>query len=93
MRNLSSVGNPPWDTLRGVRFGMLYGPTLIPVLVTHDALDDIERLPAEAGGHLACFNKHREAIEQAASTKHQRGRLEEGGAVIVQVGDLKPSSV
>jgi hypothetical protein len=30
--------------------------------------DDIKRPPAEAGGHLACFNKHREAIEQAAST-------------------------
>ena len=93
MGSLSSVGNPPRDTPRGVRFAMLYGPTFIPILVTHDALDDIERLPAEAGGHLACFNKHREAIEQAASTKHQRGQLEEGGAVIVQLGDLKPSGV
>jgi hypothetical protein len=72
---------------------MLDGPTLIAVLVTHDALDDIEPLPPEAGGRLACFNKHRESIEQVASTKHHRGELDEGGAVIVQVGDLKPSSV
>jgi hypothetical protein len=90
--SLQSVGNPGWDTIRGVRFGMLYGPTLIAVLVTHDALDDIERLPAIMGGHLACFNKHRVAIELAASAKHQRAQIDEGGGVIVDVGDVKPFS-
>ena len=90
--SLSSVANPAWETIRGVRFAMLYGATLVAVLVTHAALDDIERAPLEAGGHLACFNKHRETFERAASAKHQRGQLEESGAVIVQAGDLKPSS-
>ena len=54
--SLSSVGYPAWNTIRGVRFTMLYGQTLVPVLVTHDALDDIERDPPALGGHLACFN-------------------------------------
>ena len=41
--SLSSVGYAAWNTIRGVRFTMLYGQTLVPVLVTHDALDDVER--------------------------------------------------
>jgi len=89
--SLSSVGNPAWDTVRGVRFAMLYGSTLVAVLLTHAALDDIEH--AVSGGHLACFNKHRDAFEQAASAKHQRGLQEDNGAVIVQLGDLKSSSL
>ena len=43
-------------------------------------------------GRLACFNKHRDAFELAARAKHQRGQLEESGAVIVQAGDLKTLS-
>jgi len=89
---LSPVGNPAWDTIRGVRFAMLCGSTLVPILVTHAALDGIERAAAEMSGHLACFHKHREAIEQVASVKHQRGEREESGAVIVQAGDLKFSN-
>ena len=86
---LSSIGNPAWNTIRGVRFAMRYGPTLVAILITHSALEDIELIPREAGGPLACFEKHRDAFEQAASAKHQRGQLEEDGVVIVQSGDLK----
>ena len=71
---------------------MLYGSTLVAVLVTHAALDDIERARPRVGEHLACFNKHRDAIEKIASLKHQRGQCEESCAVIVQAGDLKSSS-
>ena len=87
--SLSSIGNPAWNTIRGVRFAMQYGPTLIEVLVTHAALEDIERIPLGAGGHLACFKKHRDTFEQTASAKHQRGQLEEDGLVMVLPGDLK----
>ena len=48
--SLSSVGNPAWETIRGVRFAMLCGPTLVAILVTHAALDDIERAPPGVGG-------------------------------------------
>jgi hypothetical protein len=87
--SLLPIGNPAWDTIRGVRFSMRYGPTLVAVLVTHAALEDIGRAAAGAGGHLASFKKHRDAVEQAASAKHQRGELEEDGAVVVQLGDLR----
>jgi hypothetical protein len=87
--SLSSVGNPAWETIRGVRFAMLCGPTLVAILVTHAALDDIERAPPGMGGRLACFNKHRDALELAASAKHQRGQHDESGAVIVDAGDLR----
>jgi hypothetical protein len=87
--SLSSVGNPAWDSVRGVRFVMLYGPTLVAVMVTHAALDNIEPPTTGVGGHLACFNRHRDAFEQVANAKHQRRQLEDGGVVIVDAGDLK----
>jgi hypothetical protein len=91
--SLSSVGNPAWNTIRGVRFTIRYGQTCVAVLVTHDALDEIECDPPAVGQqHLACFHKHRHAIEKVANAKYQRGQLEESGVVIVQAGDLKPSS-
>jgi hypothetical protein len=62
--SLSSIGNPAWNTARGVRFAMQYGPTLVAVMVTHAALDNIELATPGVGGHLACFNKHRDALEQ-----------------------------
>lgn len=72
-----------------MRFAMLYGPTLVTVLVTPGALESIELPTAGVGGHLACFNKHRDVFERVASAKHQRGKLEESGDVIVEAGDLK----
>jgi hypothetical protein len=87
--NLSPVACPAWETIRGVRFAMLHRATLVSVLVTHAALDDIDRATTGVSGHLACFHKHRNAIEQVASVKYQRGLLEESGAVVVQAGDLK----
>jgi hypothetical protein len=75
--SLSLVGNPARDSVRGVRFAMLYGPTLIAVMVTHAALENIGLPTPGVGGHLACFNKHRDAIEKIASAKHQRRHLEE----------------
>ena len=85
--SLSSVGNPAWETIRGVRFAMLRGSMLVPVLITHAAVEGME--PPTPGGRLACFNKHRTAFEQIASAKHQRQQLGEGGMLIVEVGDLK----
>ena len=90
--NLSSVGNTAWNTIRGVRFTMPYGQTLVPALITHDALDDIERDQPAVGGHPAGFNKHRDAIEKVANAEYQRGQPEESGVVIVQARDLKPSN-
>ena len=46
---------------------MQYGPTLVAVMVTHTALDNMELATPGVGGHLACFNRHRDALEQSAS--------------------------
>ena len=77
-----------------MRFAMLFGPTLVSILVTQAALDNIELVEPAVGGHLACFNKHRAALEQIASAKHQQGQFAEGGAVVLELGDVKtiPSS-
>jgi len=85
--SLSSIANPAWETIRGVSFSMLHGPTLVTIVVTHAALSEIDDVTPGVGGHLACFQKHRHAFEHIASVKHQRGLLEESGAVIAQVGD------
>ena len=90
--SLTSVGNPAWQSIRGVRFSMLYGPTIVGVLVTHDAVDDVAPAAAGDGGPLARFTKHRDKFELAASAKHQRGQFEEDGLVIVDVADLKVAS-
>ena len=84
---LSSIANPAWETIRGVSFSMLHGPTLVTIVVTHAALSEIDDVTPGVGGHLACLQKHRHAFEHVASVKHQRGLLEESGAVRVQVGD------
>jgi hypothetical protein len=87
MMSLSAIGNPAWETIRGVRFSMLYGPTLVTVTITQAALHEIEDVPPVVGGYLACLEKHRHTFEHVASAKHQRGSLEEDGTVIVQAGD------
>ena len=66
---------------------MLDGPTLVTVLVTRAALLEIDDVTPAVGGQLACLLKHRLTFEQVANAKHQRGLIEESGAVIVQAGD------
>ena len=71
---------------------MLHGSMLVPVLITHAAVDGIEAPTPGVGGYLPCFNKHRNAFEQIASAKHQRQQLNESGMVIVEAADLKMNS-
>jgi hypothetical protein len=85
--NLTPIGNPAHETIRGVRFAMLGGFELVTVLVTHAALDEIEKRP-ENVGYLDRFDRYRDRFEQIASSKHQRGQVETSGVVIVHAGDL-----
>ncbi len=87
--SLTAIANPAQETIRGVRFSMRDGPILVPVMVTHAALDVIERSEPGSLDHLHCFRKHRNRLEHVASDKHDRGQIEEDGFVMVQVGDLK----
>jgi hypothetical protein len=49
----------------------------VVALVTHDAVDDVEKATTGDGRSLARFNKHRNAFEKDARAKHQRGQFEE----------------
>jgi hypothetical protein len=67
---------------------MLGGAGLVAVLVTHAALEEIESPRPQKDGYLGRFEKHRNKLEQIASSKHQRGQVEVSGVVIVHAGDL-----
>ena len=86
--SLSSISNPPHETIRGVRFATLGGAGLVAVLVTYAALEEIEAPPPENNGYLGRFERYRAKFEQIASSKHKRGQVEMTGAVIVHAGDL-----
>jgi hypothetical protein len=68
--SLSSVGNPAWEMIRGVQFAMLYGPTLVTIVVTHAPLSEIDDVKPGVGGHLACFESAAHAPENG-TTAHQ----------------------
>ena len=87
--SLSSVAQPPHETIRGVRFAMLDGTVLVTVMVAHAALQVIEWSPPGSGDYLARFQKHRDRLEQIASKKHGRGQIEEDGSIAVQKSDLQ----
>jgi Protein of unknown function (DUF1488) len=87
--SLSSVANPAWETIRGIRFAMRHGSLLVPILITHAAVEAIELPTPGVGGHLACFNKHRNTFEEAVRAKYHRQRFTEDGVVTVDASDLK----
>lgn len=87
--DLTSVAQPAHGTIRGIKFSMRDGPTLVSILVAHSVLQSIEKSPPGTGDYLARFQKHRERLEQIASSKHARGLIEENGSVIVHQSDLQ----
>ena len=85
--NLTPIGNPAHETIRGVRFAMLGGFELLTVLVTHTALDEIEaqRASIRAGllqSHILMIGAHCASQE---STKQADHRFR-GGAVNPRFG-------
>ena len=87
--DLTSVAQPAHETIRGIKFSMRDGPTLVSVLVAHSILQNIERPQPGPGEYLALFQKHRDRFEQIASSKHARGLIEENGSVILHQSDLQ----
>ena len=87
--NLSRIAQPPHETIRGVKFAMQNGITLVSVLVAHAALQHLEWSPPGSGDYLTRFEKHRERLEAIASKKYGRGQIEENGSIVIQHGDLQ----
>jgi hypothetical protein len=86
---LSSTAQPAHETIRGVKFAMQDGTTLVAVLVAHAALQSIEWSPPGSGDYLARFKKNRERLEKIASRKHGRGQIEKNGSIVVEKSDLQ----
>jgi hypothetical protein len=84
---LSPVAVPPHKTLRAVQFAMLDGTALVPIVVSHAAIEAIEPVPNWSGDHLIDFAKYRSIFEQIASDKHARGQIEDDGSIVIQAGD------
>lgn len=87
--SLSSTAQPAHQTIRGVKFAMLDGTTLVAVLVAHAALQSIEWSPPGSGGYLARFDRNRERLENIASQKHGRRQIENNGSIRIQNYDLQ----
>jgi len=84
---LSSVAQPPHESIRGVHFAMMNGTVLVNIVVLHAALQAMDWSPPGSGDYLARFHKHRSMLEEIASGKHGRGLIEENGSILIQKGD------
>jgi uncharacterized protein DUF1488 len=85
---LLPIAYPAHASIRGVQFAMLDLGTLVHILVTHAALDRIEKPAADDDGYMARFAKHRGKFEQVANDKYVRGDVEPSGSIAVLPGDL-----
>jgi hypothetical protein len=77
---LVDTGQPVHEDLEGVGFAMKDGEKLIGVLVTHEALDDIESPPPAEGEYTARCEAYRDQFATIASQKYAAGNTERAGA-------------
>ena len=76
------------DEIRdGVVFNMRDGFTIVSVLVSHQALEDVDSKP-NSGGNMERLKEYRAQFERIASDKYDRGHLELDGTVCVRGRDL-----
>ena len=76
------------DEIRdGVVFTMTDGTATVSVLVSQQALDDVDSKP-NSGGKIERFKEYRAQFEQIASDKYDRGHLELDGTVCIRGRDL-----
>ena len=85
---LLPIAYPAHASIRGVQFAMLDLGMLVHILVTHAALDRIEKPATDEDGYMARFAKHRGKFEQVANDKYVRGDVEPSGSIAVLPGDL-----
>ena len=74
-------------TKDGVLFTMKLSAQAVSILVSQQALEDIDLQPFGAAG-VARFNKYRSQFEQIASDKFDKGHLERDGSVCIRGRDL-----
>ena len=76
------------DEIRdGVVFTMKDGTATVSVLVSLQALEDVDSKP-NSGGNMERLNEYRTQFEQIASDKYDRAHLELDGTVCIRGRDL-----
>jgi hypothetical protein len=85
-QRLTPIAYPANVTIRGVHFAMWDLGKIIHILVTHGALDRLEK-PTD-GDTLVRFGKHRGTFEQIANDKFVRGKTEHDDSLVVLPGDF-----
>ncbi len=71
----------------GVRFAMSDSARTVSVLVSRQALEDIDPKP-HSNGTIERFNEYRAQFEEIASDKYDKGHLEQDGNVCIRSRDL-----
>ena len=71
----------------GVLFTMRLSANAVSILVSRQALEDIDLQPFGGAG-ITRFNKFRSQFEQIASDKFDKGHLERDGTVCIRGRDL-----
>ena len=84
---LTGTGEKPIRSAK--RFGfaikMMCGSQIVPVIVTDEALQDIASPPDASEERLS---QYRSQIEAIASQKHNSGKIEDDGSVLVTSADV-----
>lgn len=75
---LTPIHNPPHEAPEGFWFGMKDGSRVVRILVTGEALQDVESPPAADRDRFDAYRSHFEGIAQA---KHASQQLEADGTI------------
>ena len=85
---LAATDLPGVEDKDGVRFPMMDGAETVVILVTREALEELESSAAARGGYMERLQTYRSTFEDLASIKYDAGKLEKDGTVRITAGDL-----
>ena len=84
---LAATDVPGVEDIDGVRFPMMDGAETVAILVTRDALEELESPPPAPGGYLDRLQAYRSRFEDLASIKYDAGHVE-NGTIRIGAADL-----
>jgi hypothetical protein len=85
---LAATDVPGIEDIDGVRFPMMDGAEIVAILVTREALEEIESPPPAPGGYVDRLQAYRRWFEDLASIKHDAGNVETDGTIRITAADL-----
>ena len=86
---LTDTDHPVHNTLNGAGFATTDADKIVGVVVTHEALDDIESPPPANGEYVSRCESYRSKFLAIASEKYDAGETEnEGRRVRITTADI-----